>query len=177
MRSFFIFSLSLLSLSALAASSQENRANKNFEFTLQAGPDYRMSPTQLAAMYFINSDNLIGLKAGDDRTGREHQTNLAVQFQHYAGNSFYVAGEAFYLNTTEDIDGFWADIFNIEREYARYSSLGVGVRIGNQWTWKHFTLGCDWIGIGRRVGTFRKETDKLIDGTYTLLNVKFGASF
>ncbi len=167
----------MFSLAALGASSQENRANKKFEFTLQVGADYRMSPTQLAVMYFINSDNLIGLKAGDDRTGREHQTNVAIQYQHYTSNSFYVAGEVFYLNTTEDLDGFWADIFNIQREYARYSSLGAGIRIGNQWSWQNFTLGCDWIGIGRRVGSFRKETDKLIDETYTLLNVKVGASF
>jgi hypothetical protein len=165
-------------LAAGANSSQEARASKTYEATIQAGGDYRMSPTSLALMYFFNADNLLGLKAGVDRTGVEHQTNIALQFKHYASNSFYVAPEIFYLNTNEDvIGGFWSDVFNIQREYARYSSMGAGIRIGNQWTWKYVTVGCDWVGIGHRFGTWRRETRNLHSTTYTIMNFIVGVSW
>lgn len=168
----------LLSLNILAASSLEGRSNKKFELTFQTGGDYRMSPTQLAGMYFIDANNLVGLKVGVDRTGRDFQTSVATQYKRYFGNSFYAAGEVFYLNTQENTDGLINDIFSLNEGIdAQYTSLGAGVRIGNQWTWKHFTLGCDWIGVGQRIGTFKKESSKLDDTVFTFFNFIIGASF
>lgn len=164
--------------SAWSATSAENRANKDLELTLQVGLDYRMSPTQLDGMYFINANNLVGLKVGIDRQGHESQTSIALQYKLYTGNSFYFAGEAFYLNSREEVNGYYArNVFNLKEEYANHKSLGAGIRIGNQWTWKHFTFGCDWIGVGHRFGTFTKDTSKLSDTTVTLLNFIIGASF
>lgn len=172
-----LFFFLLSSLNILAATSQVERQNKQFELSIQTGGgDYRMSPYQIAGMYFLNSDNLLGIKVGVDRAGEERQTNAALQYKHYFSNSFYAAGEIFYLNSREDITGFWGDVFNLQ-DYAEYSSLGAHIRIGNQWTWKHFTLGCDWVGIGRRFGTFKKDTDDLNNNTFTLLNVIVGLSF
>jgi hypothetical protein len=167
----------LFTLNAMAATSREERQNKTFELSFQLGGwDYRMSPYQVAGMYFLNSDNLIGLKAGVDSSGEERQTNIALQNKHYFSNSFYAAGEIFYLNSREDVTGLWGDLLNLQ-DYAEYVSTGAHIRIGNQWTWKHFTVGCDWIGIGHRVGTFRKDTDDLNANTFTLLNVIAGISF
>lgn len=176
MKNIFSVLILLSSFASFAGTSEEERANKQYELTLQVGADYRMSPTQIAAMYFIDSRNLVGLKMGVDRQGEERQTNIALQYKYYTSNSFYVAGEAFYLNTREDVNGFWGEVFDLH-DYAEYSSLGAGIRIGNQWTWKYFTLGCDWIGIGQRVGTFKKETSALNETTFTLFNVIIGASF
>lgn len=168
----------ILSVNIQAASSREGRSNKKFEFTFQAGGDYRMSPTQLAGMYFIDANNLVGLKVGVDRTGKDFQTSIATQYKYYTGNSFYVAGEVFYLNTREDTDGLINDIFSIHEGIdAQYTSLGAGIRFGNQWTWKHFTLGCDWIGMGQRIGKFKKESSKLDDTVFTFFNFIIGASF
>jgi hypothetical protein len=159
-----------------SGTSLEDRTGKKVELTVHAGIDYRMSPTQLSAMYFLDANNLLGVKVGADRTIEERQTNVAIQYKHYLGNSFYLAGEVFYLNTREDVYGVWGSILN-QHDYADYKSLGAGIRIGNQWTWKHVTLGCDWIGYGRRFGTFQKDTPKLSMNTFTLLNVIFGVSF
>ncbi len=164
----------LLSLNALALTSSESRANKKFESTLQLGFDYRMATFQASVMYFLNADNLIGLKAGTI-SNTESQTNFALQYKHFFGNSFYMAGEGFYLRTREDVDGVILN--NALHDFARYESLGAGARIGNQWTWEHFTMGCDWVGFGRRFGTFRKDTDSLNDTTITLGNFYLGASF
>ncbi len=160
-----------------SGTSSEERTGKKIELTVQAGVDYRMSPTQLSAMYFFDAHNLLGIKVGSDRTIEERQTNVAIQYKHYFENSFYVAGEIFYLNTREDVNYFWESVFRKNGDYADYKSLGAGIRIGNQWTWKHVTLGCDWIGYGRRIGTFQKDTPKLNMNTFTLLNVIFGVSF
>lgn len=163
------------SCNLFAATSLENRAGKKLELTFQAGGDYRTIPAQLSAMYFLDTNHLLGLKVGEFSGDNSHQTNLALQYKYYASNSFYLAGEVFYLNTREDVNGLFA-ILN-DREYAEYKSMGAGIRIGNQWTWKNFTMGCDWFGIGRRVGTFEKESDKLISETFTFFNFIIGASF
>lgn len=177
MKFLLLISLILLTHLAWGESSEAERAKKKVEFTISAGVDYRMSPTQLAAYYFFDKNNLLGLKAGVDRTGEERQTNVALQYKHFTGNSFYVAPEIFYLNTREDEAWFLNDLFNVKKQYAEYVSMGVGVRIGNQWSWDHFSLGVDWIGYGRRVGIFRRDTDNLTDNTWTLLNVYAGLSF
>ncbi len=169
--------LMILPVVCNSATSTDGRNGKIIELTVQAGVDYRMSPTQLSAMYFLNSDNLLGFKVGSDRTIEERQTSVAVQYKHFLENSFYVSGEIFYLNTREDVNYFWESVFRKNGDYADYKSLGAGIRIGNQWTWKYFTLGCDWIGYGRRFGTFQKDTHKLNMNTYTLLNVIVGVSF
>lgn len=167
--------LSLLSVTAFADTSTAERARKSLEISVQSGGDYRMSPTQFSIMKFIDGDNLIGLKGGSDREGKEMQTHFAIQYKHYASNSFYIAPEIFYLNSREEENWLYG-IFGIPRKYAQYTSLGAGIRIGNQWTWKHFTLGADWIGVGTRFGTFKKEAD-LDNTTFTILNVIAGISF
>lgn len=159
-----------------ASSSEEERANKKFELSIQQGIDYRMSTTQASAMYFFNSHNLAGIKIGN-RTGHEKQTNITAQYKLYLGNSFYLAPEIFYLNSREEVNGYLSSLFMKTQNYASYSSMGGGLRIGNQWSWKNFTLGCDWIGIGQRVGTFKKESSKLNDTTYTFLNLFVGINF
>lgn len=177
MKFFFTLVLFLTQGLTWAESSEAERAKKSFELTVSAGVDYRLSPTQLAAYYFMDKNNLLGLKAGVDRNGEERQTNFALQYKHFTGNSFYVAPEVFYLNTREDEAWFINDLFNIKKQYAEYVSMGVGVRIGNQWSWRHFSLGVDWIGYGRRVGIFRRDTETLSDNTWTLFNLYAGLSF
>lgn len=177
MKFLLITTLFLATQIARGESSEAERAKKKVEFTVSAGVDYRMSPTQVAAYYFFDKNNLLGLKAGVDRNGEERQTNVALQFKHFTGNSFYIAPEVFYLNTREDEDWFLNEVFNIKKSYAEYISYGVGVRIGNQWSWRHFSLGVDWIGVGRRIGVVRRDTDDLSTTTFTLFNIYAGLSF
>lgn len=137
-----------------------------------------MSPTQAAAYYFFDKNNLLGFKAGVDRTNDESQTNFALQYKHFTGNSFYIAPEIFYLNTREESRiPIFSEIFNIDGEMEEYISLGAGVRIGNQWSWRHFSIGVDWIGYGRRVGIFKRSSSNATENTWTLLNIYAGLSF
>ena len=163
----------LTTFSAYAAKSSENRANKSWEATVQLGLDYMTGTTQLMVSKFIDADNVIGLKGGHNKSGGDddQQTSFALQYKHFTGNSFYVAGEVFYLNTLRDTN--W--IFFEDR--SKYSSLGLGARIGNQWHYENFTIGCDWFGLGKRVVTFTKQNQDEIDITLTLLNLYLGWSF
>ncbi|MGE3610450.1 MAG: hypothetical protein AB7I27_12745 [Bacteriovoracaceae bacterium] len=159
-----------------AATSEENRSGKKFEVTFQnAIQDYRLPNQAITGMYFITPKDLVGLKLGNLH-GKENQNSIAIQYKKYFANSFYAAPELFYLRSHEDVNGFWGDAFSLH-DYASYTSLGAGIRIGNQWTWERFTIGCDWIGVGRRFGTFRKDTDRLSNVTYTLLNLSIGISW
>ncbi len=178
MKIFIILIALLSSVTANAETSEQNRSDKKIEASLQFAPhDYRLPNSAVSGMYFLTPNDLLGLKLGS-LSGKENQNSIAIQYKRYFGNSFYAAPELFYLRSYEEINGFWADVFNInQREYASYKSLGAGVRIGNQWTWKNFTLGCDWIGIGQRFGTFHKDTSKLHNTTYTLLNFIIGMSW
>ncbi len=176
MKTFILVASLLVSISLNAASSEQNRSDKKIETTLQlASQDYRLPNLALSGMYYLTPKDLLGLKFGSLH-GKENQDSVAVQYKRYFGNSFYAAPELFYLRTHEEINGFWGDVFNL-REFASYTSLGAGIRIGNQWTWENFTLGCDWIGIGQRFGSFRKDTNKLQDTTFTLLNLIIGMSW
>ena len=171
-----IISFFLFSSLAFAKTSREERALKDYELTLQLGFDYRMTTSQAGVMYFLNADNLIGLKVGDTTSDSKKQTNVSFQYKHFTGNSFYVAGEVFYLNTLDD-ENWVANLFLQDEQYAHYSSMGAGVRIGNQWTWRYFTLGVDWVGVGQRVGVFRRDYADSEKTTLTLLNVMAGLSF
>lgn len=169
----FVFSICLFSFHSAAESTESI-----LDVTLQAGIDYRMSPTQLSVMYWPNPTNQIGLKAGVDCEGEERQTNVSLISKHFLKNSFYVSPEIFYLNTREK-ESWWLEdnLFNLKATYAEYVSMGAGIRIGNQWIIKHFTLGLDWIGVGRRFGTFRRDSKNSAVTTYTLLNIYAGISF
>lgn len=167
-----------ISLSTFAATSESNRADKTWEILAQnAAFEYRMPTSQLSASYFLNAQNLLGFKAGIGANGKEKQTNFALNWKHYFGNSFYVTSEVFYLNTLENESWFIDTLFQFEKKYAKYTSMGAGIRIGNQWSWNHFTLGCDWFGLGSRVGVFNRDSDDLSKLTMTLLNLTLGFAF
>ncbi len=167
-----IIVLALSSINLFAATD-----DSVLDVTLQVGLDYRMSPTQLAVMYWLNPSNQLGLKAGVDREGEERQTSIALQSKHFLKNSFYISPEIFYLNTRENENWLTDQVFNLKSKFTEYVSMGAGVRIGNQWVIKHFTIGVDWIGAGRRFGTFRKDNQNATETTYTLLNIYAGLSF
>lgn len=33
----------------------------------------------------------------------------------------------------------------------KYEEINAGIRIGNEWQWENFTMGCDWIGINKTI--------------------------
>ncbi len=171
-----IFVLSLLfSFSSIARSSQEIRADKKFEVLYKGGYDYRMATNQFGISYFLNGDNILGARVGSIKDDDESQTNVSLEYKHFFSNSFYIAPEAFYLNTVEDELWFLSPLIKVNT--TKFTSMGAGVRIGNQWSWEYISFGLDWVGIGQRIGTFHKDAGTVNKTTFTLLNLTLAVHF
>lgn len=169
-----LVALFLVSKFLYAATSQEERANKKYQLSMQGGHDYKVYGASFMASKFLGSEELLGLKVGVANDGDDHQTIFALHYKRFVGNSFYFAPELYYLNYTE------TDHSPTLLDYAdeRATALGLGIRIGNQWQWENFTLGCDWIGVGSNLVHFRRTDDFLsLPFTFTLLNLQAGWSF
>lgn len=168
--------LLLLSQLSFAASSQQERADKKFQFTIQQGYDYKTTSTSGSLSYFIDGDNLIGVRGGGGRSGDDHQTHFSLQSKHFFGNSFYLSPEIYYLNYFETDND---DDFNLlDSKDEKLQSVGLSFRIGNQWQLKNFVIGCDWIGLGRGFARWKRTEDTFSNElTFTLLNFYVGASF
>ncbi len=148
--------------------SEEKRVSLKYQTTLHFGIDYHASTTQLGFSKFLNSDSLLGLRFGARESNKENQTNVTFQYKRFTDNSFYFAPEIFYLNYTEK--------FSRSKDYEQ-TGMGLGIRLGNQWQWDNFTLGCDWVGIGRTMVYFKSTASDKNFYTVTLANVYLGWSF
>lgn len=164
--------LFLIAGNVLAGQSEELRASKKYEAKLQGGFDYRMDSTQGSFGIHLNPDDIISFKAGAGSSNHRKQTSAAFQYKHFEGNSFFIAPEIYYVNYHHtDDDNF----FNIDPGHI--STLGVGFRIGNQWHFKYFTVGFDWIGVGRNLAYWSDTSADKYHYTFTLLNMFVGGSF
>lgn len=157
--------------------SEANRKKHSYQAILAYGPDYNEVTTQIGFYKFLNSDQLIGLKMGyaeneisKSRDGS--QLNISAEFKQFLGNSFYFATSFIYLKQ----DYFQHDYY-VEQDNSFYRGFGAGLRIGNQWSWEHFTIGCDWIGIGTKFIHLEKDGDDVHNSFATLLNTYIGYSF
>lgn len=141
------------------SSSEFNRMDKQWTFGAQlvgVGPTYATS-YGLTAGYFLNrnmiffaeimtgnldSDSFLDSNYTSFSTINIDGRSIGAHFKHFVGNSFYYRAGL--------------DLRFIEYKFSHSSgdqasfkgtSLGLTFNIGNQWQWKNFTLGCDWIGL------------------------------
>lgn len=156
-------------------SSKEYREANKYEVSLAYGPDYKEITKQLIFGYMLNEDNSLNLKLGyTDNQSSKHwrhvQLNATFQYKKFISNSFYYSPELVYLD--------YRAIYSEENSSAsgdRFNGMGVGVRIGNQWHWDHFTLGCDWFGGGKMSVYLGHKSEN--EYFFTFLNTYFGYSF
>jgi hypothetical protein len=164
--------LILFSSLSFAGPSEEVRATREYEALIHVGYDYRLDSTQGSIGKHLDKDNVISFKAGSGSDSAHRQFSAAFQFKHFEGDSFYVAPELYYVNYFNSNDDDYYDL-----DPGHFSAAGLGVRIGNQWHLKHFTLGFDWIGIGRNIVYWTNTYEEKYDYTITLLNMSLGYSF
>ena len=165
----------LLTSQSFARTSKESREDKVIEASVENGYDYLFNTTQVGLGYYLNADNVLGLRAGQGKSDDEAQTSFSLYWKHFFGNSFYLMSDLNYLNSTEK-DFLSGLFFNNDTTY-RYTSLGAHVRIGNQWTFGNFNLGVDWFGIGHRLVTLKRENESEVATTFTLANIRIGFNF
>lgn len=184
--------------------SMGNREDKEYMATLTFGGIAHTASTSALeigkyldenSLATIKFTSLTGLAASiendesseGDKLWDEHLSGYAVSagYKRFSGNSFYIHPEVYYRqqkyvgNTTESYNSTTDTWTLTDSETGDFSDLGVSFRIGNQWQWKNFTLGCDWVGLSRSImNTVNGEVDTIVFGNnISLLNVYLGASF
>lgn len=138
-------------------SSEYNRMNQSMNIGAQVigvGPSSEATQGLYAAFQLDrNSLVLIEGTRSDRERGLFDPTSiktrsLGVHYKQFLGNSFYVRGgidwrEAEYRDVYNSSYGLSEFDYQIS---FRGTSTAVSVSIGNQWTYRNFILGCDWIG-------------------------------
>ncbi|MDH4467664.1 MAG: hypothetical protein QE271_06355 [Bacteriovoracaceae bacterium] len=163
-------------LYAKEETSTQVRARKTFEVLVNHGYDYREVANQLTIGTFLDGQNILGIKVGQQASTEfgKRQFAMGVQLRHFIGNTFYATPEIYYLNFYDNHESQSAT-----RSDDQLRSLGLGLRFGNQWQWNNFTIGCDWLGAGFNAINFKNQlsksdTEKL---SYTILNAYVGFSY
>ncbi len=125
-------------------------------------------------------NNSTGSKEADrlwEEAGGGYMISAGVK--HFVGNSFYYKPEVFYRKQRLVTETTNNSARLISATAGDYTDIGLSIKIGNQWQWENYTLGCDWVGLNQTAsvvdinGTL--ERDDL--PTFTALNFYMGASF
>jgi hypothetical protein len=141
-------------------SSEFNRMEKSWTFGAQvfgAGPSYATN-RGISAGYFLNRNMVVFLEfmTGDYSSSSSLSSgslysssqvdvdgkSIGAHFKQYVGNSFY-------YRIGLDVRTFDYEFSDTSGGSAQFKATSVGAtfNIGNQWQWKNFHLGCDWIGF------------------------------
>jgi hypothetical protein len=169
-------------------SSLENRKHLKYQTTLSiVGAEYSGYHNNLAigAGYFIDDKNLINLRyTFQNSPGLTSNTStndypetlraLTIGDRHFYGNSFNVMGSL-----------YWKQHTKFDRSNSNtylFKDFGVGARLGNEWQWQNFTMGCDWFGVNHSLVKIKNTfpgTSFGIDQdlTFGFLNFYLGYSF
>lgn len=186
--------------------SEANREGKRF--TINAGlvgiqfsalsssieGGYHLSPNSILTLQYTS---LNGASSSDtDSKGSEDEADevwedagkgrsISAGLKHFVGNSFYVKPEVYHrrqdiVHSTTSVYSSAQDKWLLsDKDVASIEDLGASFKIGNQWQWDNFTLGCDWVGYSQSITTLEESGNvKSSDlGNLSLVNFYLGATF
>lgn len=175
--------------------SRMNREKKKYSFAYGFGFFHARESRMFEAGYFLNPDELISLRYvrsafndgpySEDTYGTNPKRihNFGINYRSFKGNSFFINLAANYR--TFDDEGYsFRDVFRSQRTKVAgtYKALSVSGGIGNQWQWKNFTLGVEWVGANYVISEFENTTrftgyNEVTSSGLNLLSLYLGASF
>jgi len=152
-------------------SSLSNRKNINYQIAFAfIGMEYSTPGALTWSLgYFANEKDQLLLRYTIFR-GVEGHPNLwivAAGDRHYFVNSFNVMGSLFYAHDKGEEKRTQTTITS--------KALGLSLRVGNEWQWKNFTMGCDWFGIDHTVSHSQKKS--ILNSTTTTENRELSLGF
>ncbi len=163
-------------------SSQSNRKDISYQIAFAfIGMEYS-TPGALTWSfgYFANDKDQLLLRYTVFR-GVEGYPNLwivAAGDRHYFGNSFNVMGSLFYAHDK--------GVETRTQTTITSKAVGLSLRVGNEWQWKNFTMGCDWFGIDHLISHRQKKSilnsttttgNRALFLNFTITNFYLGYSF
>lgn len=112
-----------------------------------------------------------------DENGKGYALNVGVKS--FNGNSFYFEPSVYYRKQKVVQETTTVNSVLISSKSGDITDIGVSIRIGNQWQWDSFTIGCDWIGLTQSLSDLDSNGNLDSDeyGSLSLLNLYLGASF
>lgn len=147
--------------------SKYNREKKQYQIAVGfLGMEYIGSPLTLSLGYYLNPNSLLLLRYSsyngndvDDRAAQKLRATT-LGFRQFFGNSFNVMPTLYYRRNTADYfkEGTMTIIGPTNLVY---EDIGMGFRVGNEWQWDNFTMGCDWFGINRTIKELNKKESGL----------------
>ncbi len=147
-------------------SSRDNRSQKKFVVTGQPAGIMPGGVFAIGASFgwYLDPDSIVQLEATSGKSSflwifwpRVRASTLGLSYKKFVGETFYLAGGAMYKSVEYDD---W-QIFSDDGSFKGYAIL-ANFGLGNQWQWRGFTLGCDWIGLA--VPLTSKVTESNVDG-------------
>lgn len=141
---------------SFGAVSEENRKNLKYQTTIAVlGSEYgSFNPITASLGYFIDHNSLISFRYSNhnisDVAVVEKMRATTLGFRNFLGNSFNIMPTVYWRRTNID------DTQTANRRFI-YEDFGIGVRLGNEWQWENFTMGCDWIGMNRALKVLNKD--------------------
>ncbi|MBT4793049.1 MAG: hypothetical protein HON90_15860 [Halobacteriovoraceae bacterium] len=177
--------------------SEVNREGKRFTLnTSLFGSSFSASSSAIELGYHLNTNTILSAQytklvsnssgwndneAEKDiwlRDGRGHAISIGAK--QFVSNSFYFKPEI-YSRSQEKVHSFTRSYYGDDRYISNIKDgyiedVGVSFKIGNQWQWDNFTLGCDWIGITKSVSAI-KQTGKIDQediNSFSVLNFYLG---
>jgi hypothetical protein len=174
-------------------SSVAARQNKKYIVDAQIlGLGFSTNVQKIGAGIYMNPSstlqlNLYSLKEQTAAQGQKVDGKTAgvgsaieVAYKNYHSNSFYTQF-GLYKRTqtiaTHTIHNFYSSAAT-GAVGGDIDDMGINFKIGNQWNWDTFTLGCDWVGYNHALSKKTSGTveDSDVSGL-SLLGFYVGASF
>lgn len=179
--------------------SLANREGKKYLIDAAVtGIDFGAQSKSLELGYYLDANNIATLKItsmtaiDQDSTGYSYDEDAEKKLwskdgkgsavyaglKHFASNSFYVA-PAIYSRSQQFVNSIsFSGGYIIDSSQGKINDVGASVKIGNQWQWKNFTLGCDWVGFSTSLaGSKSGDVLERHKSTISALNFYMGASF
>ncbi len=197
-----LISTFLISTSLFADSSASREEKK---FTVVAAPlgfEFDTTSASLEGGVFLDSKSTLtaqltqlqqagsSVTSGDEDDSTDEAQDLwdeagkgfafSINYKKFVSNTFYIRPSLYYrsqkivISTTEILGAL------TDKEAGSVHDAGVSFRIGNQWQWDRFTLGCDWVGISQTLAVFERSgnlKDDSFKSALSLVNFYLGVSF
>lgn len=171
--------------------SQSNRKILKYQITAGIlGTEYIKYPITISAGYYIHPDGILTLRYSQlnhsDEWGAYKMKAVTIGYRRFFGNSFNIMPTIYYKRNTGDFYTEGPHSYVVGSNNLIYEDIGTGFRVGNEWQWQNFTMGCDWFGLNYKTIeiNFKEKSLGAIDThapmkalTMTLLSFYLGYSF
>lgn len=183
------------------------RTRESKKYTINAsllGITHNTLSRSLEVGHHLNSSTIISLQHSDLQAGpttldegkysndelntwKRNGVGSSLSFgaKKFLSNSFYMKAETYYRNQDyinktgskkSTANGEWIVVY---KETSRIEDMGATLKVGNQWQWDTFTLGCDWVGLNRSLSILSQngKVENNALNSLNLVNFYFGLSF